>query len=292
MHKAPTDRLLFLSDFHFWQIVRNPLHLTNKRFLGNFNVWYRRRHEFHMGRAEGYADYLAALGIDTVLLGGDFTSTATAQEFELGRAFVRGLVRRGLQVHVLAGNHDVYTFESVRRKRFEEFFADWVPADGLPALATLPGGTPLILAPTVCPNLLSSAGVITRTQGDRIRELIDAQPPGPVIVAGHYPALHQTHAYLSTPARRLRNADHLLRALRATDRPVLYLAGHVHRFSLVRDAEKPTLWHCTTAAFFLKRRHELQEGGFVEIEAGPDGFGIVEHHCAAGLWRAEARPLP
>lgn len=289
MTDAPKDRLLFLSDFHFWQVVRNPLHLTNKRFLGNVNVWYRRRHEFQMHRAETHADYLATLGVSTVLLGGDFTSTATAYEFALGRAFVRGLVKRGFTVYVLAGNHDVYTFESVRRRRFEEYFAEWLPEGGYPARYILPGGTPLILAPTVCANFLSSAGIITRAQVDRVRDLIQTSPPGPVIVAGHYPALHVTPAYKSPPARQLRQADHLLRALRTHEHPLLYLAGHVHRFSHVQDAERPTLQHCTTNAYFLKRPHEPLEGGFVEVGVHEDGFSIVEHQCGGGTWSADKR---
>ena len=34
----------------------------------------------------------------------------------MGRAFVDGLTRRGLNVHLMPGNHDVYTFESVRAR--------------------------------------------------------------------------------------------------------------------------------------------------------------------------------
>jgi hypothetical protein len=112
-----------------------------------------------------------------------------------------------------------------------------------------------------------------------------------VLVAGHYPALHRTAAYHSPPSRQLRHAEALLAALRANpERPLCYVAGHVHRFSHTRDALAPNLVHVTSAAFFLKRRHEAQEGGFTEIAVQAAGFDIAEHRCEQGAWRRAPAP--
>lgn len=282
---TPTDTLIHITDLHFWEVVKNPFALLNKRFLGNANVIYRRRKEFRMAQAEPYADHLAGLGISECLIGGDFTSTATHAEYRMGRAFVDGLTRRGLNVHLMPGNHDVYTFESVRARRFEHYFAGLAPDTGYPCALALPGGTPLILTPTVCPNYLSSAGRVTRAEAEATRALVEAAPPGPVFVAGHYPILHRTASYTSPRSRQLRNAELLLTALGESGRDILYIAGHVHRFSFTRDARYPNLRHLTTGAFFLQRPGDACQGAFSTVSARADGFQ-VDWHSFDGAWSA------
>ncbi|HNR32768.1 MAG TPA: metallophosphoesterase [Candidatus Hydrogenedentes bacterium] len=271
------DKLLHIADLHFWRIVWNPLQLINKRLLGNANVLLRRRHEFPMQRAEEFADAVAATGIETALLTGDFTSTATDAEFELAAAFVRGLVRRGLRVWALPGNHDVYTFEAVRKRRFDHYLGEFLPEGGLPAAVRLPGGTPLVLVPTVRPNLLSARGHIRQAEVEHAAALLADAPPGPVLVAGHYPVLHQTSGYASSWGRRLRNADALRAVLGSAGRPILYLAGHVHRFSCARDPEYPHVQHLTTPAFFLERRSGGGRGAFTEIHVEAREFAVFRH---------------
>lgn len=244
----PRDTLLHVTDIHFWEVVKNPLLLLNKRFLGNLNVWLRRRHEFAIERAEPFADTLAETGIDQVLITGDFTSTATERECAMGAAFVRGLESRGLSVRLFAGNHDVYTFESVRKRRFERHFGQWLPKDGLPAAGQLAGGVPLVMAPTVCPNVLSSKGRITDPAAEAVGGLV-ASCSGPVIVAGHYPVLFETAGYRSKSSRRLRNARALREVMGTSKKRILYVAGHEHRFSYTQDAAYSELSHLTTGAF-------------------------------------------
>lgn len=284
------DRVLHVSDLHFWKVVLNPLALLNKRALGNVNVWLRRRHEFHMERADGYIDALAATGVTTLLLGGDYTSTAHPAEFRLARAFVDRLVARGFQVIAIPGNHDVYTFESTRKRRYESYFGAFAPAGGLPARITLPGGTPLVLAPTVCPNVVSSAGTITPAQTAAVQRLVVDAPEGPLLVMGHYPVLHRTHAYRSTRSRQLRHAEALRAALAARPTPTLYLAGHVHRFSHVQDPAHPQLGHLTTNAFFLQRHDDPQDGAFTEIGVGDAGFEVISHRRVGGGWQKTFEP--
>ena len=272
-----TDTLIHITDLHFWEVVKNPFALMNKRFLGNANVFYRRRKEFHMGQAAAYSAHLAKLGISECLIGGDFTSTATPREYEMGRAFTDDLVRRGMRVHVMPGNHDVYTFESHRARRFESYFGDYAPSGGYPHATALPGGTPLILVPTVCPNFLSSAGRISNTEATQVRRMIEACPAGPVLVAGHYPVLHKTAGYTSGRSRQLRNAEALRAAMGETGRDILYLAGHVHRFSYTQDAGYPGLRHLTTGAFFLKRPTEICRGAFSTIQVAGGQFHVAWH---------------
>jgi len=285
LNNAPrpsTAHFLHLSDIHFSQIVFNPLRLMNKRLIGNANVALRRRHAFLTQQAPAFLDYIAGLGVPDLVISGDFTSTSTKAEFELAREFVQRLVHRGMAPRVIAGNHDVYTFESARHRRFEKYLGEWSPADTLPAIAPLRNGWPVLYVPTVCPNLLSSKGRIRPSEIAAVRAAL-ASTSGPMIVVGHYPVLDETYGYQTKPNRRLRDAAALAQALRAYPDPLLYLSGHVHRFSLVSDPLRPTLTHLSSGALFRRDKAAGHSGDFSEILAEPAGFRIRRHRFD-GTW--------
>jgi 3',5'-cyclic AMP phosphodiesterase CpdA len=263
-------------------VVRNPAHLLNKRFLGNMNVWLRRRHEFLLHNADAFADWAAGTGIKDVVLTGDFTSTATHQEFSLSLRFMHRLQQHGLQMAALPGNHDVYTFEAMREHRFERYLNEFVPEGGYPARLTLRGGTPLILIPTVRPNLISSKGFISRRELDAAAALL-AACDRPTVVAAHYPVLARTYGYDTKSSRRLINAAALHELLGSVPHPLLYVCGHVHRFSLVRDRKFPHVTHVSTGAFFRDARESKRQGEFTEVQVTRTGFEIY-HHTFSGAW--------
>jgi hypothetical protein len=152
----------------------------------------------------------------------------------------------------------VYTFESIRRRRFERYFREYLPKEGYPARLNLAGGTPVLLVPTVCPNLLSARGRIRDAEVRATAELL-GECGSTVIVAGHYPILDKTPGYELSPGRRLRNAGALREALGGSGKRVLYVAGHVHRFSHVADDKYPLLEHLTTGPLFYRNRREGHE---------------------------------
>ncbi len=289
MSKKPIDALVHIADLHFWQIVKNPVRLMNKRFLGNLNVMLRRRHKFPLDQAEPFADVAAAAGPKHVLLTGDFTSTSTHEEFAMAAAFVRGLRDRGLDIHVVPGNHDVYTFRSARKKRFEHHFGDFLPTEGYPSVQTLPGGTPIILVPTACPNIISSAGRVTLKTIEVLRRLLHTCGDQ-VIVAAHYPLLSHTYGYVSSSSHLLRNAKALRRVLGTSGRRILYVCGHVHHFSLVRDPRFEDVLHLSTGAFFERPARSDPRGEFAEIEVCDDGFKVFQHRFREQWKRKPAVP--
>lgn len=288
----PQDTLLHIADLHFWEVVVNPLQMMNKRFIGNLNVLLFRRREFPMERAAEYAPVLADTGIKSALFTGDFTSTSTDNEFAKARGFVDLVRRYGIEPLVLPGNHDVYTFEAAKARRFEQHFDGIVPGSGYPHLAKLPGGTRVILVPTTRPNWVSSTGLVTQETVQQVGIMLDACH-GPVIVAAHYPVLDETYGYNLTHERRLRNADALHALLRASSQPILFVCGHTHGFSCQRDGKSPNLCHLSTGAFFLKSRKRNIEGEFCEIHVLDDGFDVFRHMCEAGSWRrTQVKPRP
>jgi 3',5'-cyclic AMP phosphodiesterase CpdA len=278
----PRDRLLHITDLHFWRVVTNPFRLLNKRFLGNLNVLLRRRHEYAMELAPRYVTALVDTGIRNVLLTGDLTSTAMEEEFASARGFLEMLRSHGLNVILLPGNHDLYTFEAHRKKRFEKYCQDFLPRMPYPVRVELPGGTPLLLVQTACPNLFSTRGRVNREAIEAMAALVDGSP-APALVAAHYPLLSETYGYTLHPLRQLRNAALLRARLGRSRRTLLYVCGHTHRFSYVRDPEFPSLEHLTTGAFL---RHDAQSGRlgeFAEIHVFDNGFEVYRH-VHEGQW--------
>jgi 3',5'-cyclic AMP phosphodiesterase CpdA len=276
------DRFLHLTDLHFWQIVKNPFQLLNKRLLGNLNVTLRRRHEILTAQAPAFLEHIASLDARDVLLTGDFASTATDAEFRVAREFVSALVSAGKRPVVIPGNHDVYTFESARKRRFEQYLGEWIPAPALPAVAQLSGGTPVVYVPTVCPNLLTSRGRITPSEVDAVDECL-SRFTSPIVIAGHYPLLDHTYGYAMTSHRRLRGATALREALGHYSGRILYICGHVHRFSHVIDPTYPFINYLTTGALFRRDHAEGHTGEFSEVRVGQGGYRVLRHRFA-GQW--------
>lgn len=274
---APVDRLLHITDLHFWQIVWNPLRLLNKRVIGNLNVMLRRRHEFDCADASACAQRLAATGVKTVFAGGDFTSTAMEGEFIQAVEFLRTLQGLGMQVIVAPGNHDLYTFEAGRKRRFETYLEEFLPDGGYPARYFLPGGTPFIVLHQARPNLLSSRGYVSTESLEKTARLLDGLSPDQILVGGHFPILHRTQIFQNGWARQLGNAAALRHLLGMVGKRVLYLAGHVHRQSFEEDPYYPSLAHLTTSAFFMRYRADAAKGGFSEILVGREGFSVKDH---------------
>ena len=279
-----SESIIHIGDLHFWKIILNPMRMLNKRFLGNLTVMLRRSREFQMERAQEFIQYLTTLGCSSVLLTGDFTSTSVDEEFSAAAYFVDQLRQKGFKIYLVPGNHDVYTFEAARKKRFEHYFGDFLPSGGYPAMECLADGTPLFLCYTVRPRHLSARGHVSLETIFYLEEHIQELPSDkPILIAGHYPFLDFTYNYESSQFRTMTNAKDLREMLGMCQKPILYIAGHVHRFSYVQDSSFSTLFQLTTGAFFRTVYKENTFGEFSEIVIEPTGFSIY-HHVLHNEW--------
>ncbi|MEO0650850.1 MAG: metallophosphoesterase [Planctomycetota bacterium] len=281
------DHVLFFTDLHFWEVVWNPFQLLSKRLLGNANVALKRRHHFPMANAEPFAELALKSGARDVIIGGDVTSTSTEKEFRLARGFVDELVQRGARVQIVPGNHDVYTFGVARRKTFERWFESLAPEEGYPARRTLPGGTPLVLYSNVRPNWIASSGEITAQALARVEALLQAGPNEPTLVVGHYPLLDRTTVYTSNKSRHCEGTEAFRAMLGRSGKPILHVAGHVHRFSSIADPEYPNLHHVTGPSFFNHWSKADREGGYLELESLAEGFRVHHHFKSSAGWDRE-----
>ncbi len=281
-------RYIHLTDLHFWSLVCNPLRMLNKRALGTLNLLIRRRHQIKTERAAGLIAQFQEMDIDAFLIGGDLTTTATEEEFRQAADFL-GRLTMLAPVYLVAGNHDVYTFESKRKERLEKYCQYWLPDEDTAAIDRLPGDVPLLRIPTVRPNLLSSRGSFQQDAAASLQTCLSEQQSQPMIVLAHYPFLPQTAAYHLGLNRGLGNGTTLRRILGGSEQPLLYLAGHVHVFSHTRDPEQPNLEQVTTRALFYAKKD--RPGGFTEIQAAGAQFSVYPWVYRDG-WQREALSSP
>ena len=280
---ASGDRVVHATDPHFWHVTLNPARLAGKRALGMANLVLRRRRHLRTDLAETFAREIAATGAGTVIVSGDLTTTALEEEFAAARTFLDALAALGPRPLVIPGNHDVYTFSSARRRLFERFLGQYLPAPELPARILLPRGAPVVFYPGTGPNVITSRGRMDRAVIRRTAELVAGAPAGrPVLLVGHYPLLSRTEAYREAWSHRLPRAREFREALAATGRTILCAAGHVHRFSLVNDPEHSALFHLASEPLFLRRT--VQEGAFSSILCSPAGFSVSRCLRRDGLW--------
>ena len=289
--KTKAMRFLHITDLHFWNIVYNPVYLCNKRILGNLNLLVRRRKYLHTDRSASFVDLLRTLQVDGIFIGGDLTTTAMPGEFLQAAAFLQRLAGITSNIYLLPGNHDVYTFESCRRRRFESYFGQYAPTVGDTSVSTLAEGLSLFRVPTVRPNLLSSRGIVTPAQLERTRAMIAMNTGHAGIVLAHYPLLQSVPGYRLSSERRLINAEGLREIVGQSPVPVLYLAGHVHAFSHTVDPVYEHITHVTSSALFYGKKG--RQGGFTEIETEGSAFKITPWYYQDGWVRGQASlPVP
>ena len=131
-----TSRMRFLhcSDVHITQAYEGipPFHLGWRRSLALFELGIGGRAAAFRGADQALrqivrdADYLAA---DHILISGDLTAYATPLEFQAARDALGSAADNRARCSIIPGNHDCYTPDAVRDKRFEQQFSHLLSSD-------------------------------------------------------------------------------------------------------------------------------------------------------------------
>lgn len=277
-------RIAQISDLHYTHITWNPFRLLSKRFLGNLNWLLTRKSVFCPAQLDPLPDLFQSLGVDLVLLGGDFTTTALREEYEKASHFVERISQNWIAI---PGNHDHYTYSSFRKKHFYRYFSnqrDQIshPADfftlkdhGVEAHRIAPDWWLIALDTARATNPYSSKGLFSEKQETYFEEVLHLLPPGDsVICFNHYPFFQQDE-----PRRNLVRGEALQKQLQDAPQIRLYLQGHTHRHAIadLQAGGLPILldsgccvqgkegtWnlidlmpnHCTVSAYRWKERWE------------------------------------
>jgi 3',5'-cyclic AMP phosphodiesterase CpdA len=210
-----------LSDFHFTRVTWNPLRLFSKRIVGQLNWLFCRKKNFSEERINALPPLLNNLGVDQVLLGGDFTSTSLQSEFEAAKKFAE---RLDVPWIAIPGNHDAYTLGSYLTGRYYRYFG----TEGLKKnkVETHPlNSSWVLIALDVAVPGFASKGKFSSAQETFLKKTLDSiAPKQNIILFNHYPFFNNDF-----PSRGLKGKERLEAIVARDPRIKLYLHGHTHR---------------------------------------------------------------
>jgi 3',5'-cyclic AMP phosphodiesterase CpdA len=209
----------------------------SKRLFGTLNWFFLRKPHFFPERLEPLPKLFTELGVDLVLLGGDFTTTALGKEYELASKFVAQIEQPWIAI---PGNHDHYTYRSYRQKHFYRYFTNKkgkaahrtdffsLKDQGVEAHRISEGWWVLALDTAIATNPYSSKGRFSKRQEAYLVEMLDLIPKeDSILLLNHYPFFHHDEE-----RRCLERGDALQEILKQDPRIKLYLHGHTHRNSI------------------------------------------------------------
>lgn len=230
-------RIAHVSDFHLTHITWNPFRLLSKRLLGNLNWLTVRKKHFFEDQVAPLPKLFEDLGIDLVLLGGDFSTTALFEEFEKGRTFVKKLKQPWIAI---PGNHDHYTYRSYRNKHFYRYFSNPraeivhpveffnLKEHAIEAHKIAPQWWVLALDTALATHLYSSEGLFSEKLESYLEEVLKLIPAQDfILVFNHFPFFQN-----DVPRHNLRRGLELQKILEKDSRIRMYLHGHTHRHTV------------------------------------------------------------
>jgi 3',5'-cyclic AMP phosphodiesterase CpdA len=240
-------RVLHFSDPHVVPRLRAvPLaDWPGKRFVGAAGLHLLKRKYLR-----GVKEKLAALAelaveqrVDLVLCTGDLTVLGTEHELADARRLLQPLFDRPLGLIAVPGNHDLYTPDTVRERRFERHFADAIlggdakwAVDGPWPLVRRFGDDVAVVAVTSAEPFLApwqSGGRIPQRQLAALkRVLADPSIRGRFVFVMTHHAPRLANGRPDRVFHGLKNQEEFLSACGGIDRGAV-LFGHVHhRFRL------------------------------------------------------------
>ncbi len=276
-------RIVHISDIHFWKYPANPLHLFNKRMVGVTALALGRASRFRLDRVASLVERVKQLDPDHLLITGDLTTTALDVEFQEARHALEDWLRPG-KVSILPGNHDRYTGESLRTRRFERYFGEFAPSKSFPWLRWIDGQTGILALDPTRPAL-TAHGLLPHSQLEVAKSLIaDATcRPRRLLIACHYPLAAPSEYSKDLERKSLRNADVVRDWLKGIG-PHIYCCGHVHApWALVSD-DLPNQLCLNAGAPLIEDHKKGARAGFLEILLDGDDVTVIHHNWMNHGW--------
>ena len=223
-------RIAHISDPHFSRFTLHPSQFLSKRWMGNFNFQLFRKKAYQTAHLWQLPQLLTSFHVDVVLITGDFSSTSRDEEFEEGKKFLESFKEQGLPTYVLPGNHDSYTRQSQRKRRFYDFFTSHaLRTKRVECVALKKGWWYVGIDCAVAAPFFCAYGVFSEEIERHLIEALSTIPSTDrVIFANHFPLFTS-----GRPLHELKRAHALQKMLRRFPQVVLYLHGHDHKSYIV-----------------------------------------------------------
>lgn len=218
-------RIAHISDLHFSNICLSPTQFFSKRWIGNFNLLFRRKAEFDKESLKALPEFFCKQGIDFVLITGDLSTTGQKREFAQAKDFIQSLRSQGLKVVAVPGNHDHYTMRGWKSKLFFDYFPDdQLKKDGVSVIQLTNSWTIVALDSAVATSLNSSQGLFSEgLERNLFSVLSSICAKKHVLLMNHFPLFEHQH-----PTKTLQRSSHLRELLKKFPNVKLYLHGHTH----------------------------------------------------------------
>ncbi len=226
-----------LSDLHATPVVvKNPLHLLNKRFFGWLSWQVRRRHYHRTSVVGALMDDLRHAPVDHLVVTGDLTNLALTSEFGAAR---EQLKRFGdpRDVSIVPGNHDAYVrvAQAESWNLWSDYFESDVsetavessdPRDRFPTLRIRGPLAVVGLCSALPTRLFDATGTLGDAQLERLERMLHDLSERDLcrVISIHHPITEgATH-----PRRWLRDAESL-RGVIGRAGAELVVHGHNHK---------------------------------------------------------------
>lgn len=278
-------KLGHISDLHILQLDEpRPWEFLNKRLVGGANLLFNRSKSHSSTVVEAALHHLDAdCDVDHIAITGDLSNLALASEFSAAADILSGISDADKRVSVIPGNHDYYTYETARSRRFERFFEPYMRTDlegyqtdsGYPYCHLRGDDVAIIGMNSAIPTpWFFATGEVDRAQLEAAAALLDdpkVRDRFKVVMIHHHllPFEHSRVEY----SRRLKNADQVLDMMRWHDVD-LAIHGHNHHFATLEVPHlrgKGTLRICEAGSTSVGSYEDPYFGGKFNVYHIVDG---------------------
>lgn len=240
--------------------------------------------DLHFGTVEdgldaSLAQDLGEQGADAVVVTGDLTQRARAEEFAAARRFLDGL---GLPVLAVPGNHDIPAHDLLAR--FGDPFGRWHAYFGSSTEGTIALRDTLVIGLNTVRRMAAhldwSAGRISHDQIASIVSKRSERRAHRVVLALHHPPVHPDWAAHRRPLGR----GGALRATLGRTGVVAILAGHLHRPLMLEPGRglPPQI----VSGSSLSSRHKGHGNSYNLVDVAPGRIDVTVRHRRGLRWLA------
>jgi 3',5'-cyclic AMP phosphodiesterase CpdA len=222
-------KIIHFSDPHAGGPAEDWMAYFDKRWVGVFNYWFRRRFVFNIERLQSAIRHILDAKPDVVVCTGDLTSTGQPGEFATIKPLLQPLRDSDIPIIFVPGNHDYYVYREKCVKAMREM-VEWLTRgrysfDKIPLSIDF-GELEFEIINTSYPsNLLCSWGFVKDDSRSFLQELCAQEKNKPRILVSHYPVI-EDRPILRTRHRLFGQAE-IVKML-ADGQLDLSLCGHVH----------------------------------------------------------------
>ena len=220
-------RLALIGDIHTFSPRIHPKRvLMSKRIVGHTNMLAQSR-RFDHDLLDPLFARVRSIGPDVALFSGDVSNTSHEDEFDDIAEYLRPLADE-MEVVIVPGNHDRYTFGSRRSRRIERLMQGLLP-EAFPELRRLNDRWKLLALDAGLPQVVMSRGRLGNRQYVAARRHIRSLVAGEgLVVLCHYPVALPPR-FPNSFMHDMVEAKRLAQELADCPARVLYLHGHIHK---------------------------------------------------------------